>query len=74
METTLSLVLLVAWTCVQTVSVEKSTFSSYANLLKMYYMEEEALSNVDVFLREELAEHGDADTATAAHNMTSLRK
>nr|KAG5714796.1 hypothetical protein BaRGS_000284 [Batillaria attramentaria] len=54
--------------------VEKHMFTSYANLLKLYYMEEECLSNVDVFLREELAQHGDVESADAAHNLTSLRK
>ncbi|KAK7112409.1 hypothetical protein V1264_011874 [Littorina saxatilis] len=36
-------------------------------------MEEESLSNVDVFLREELFEHGDKESADAAHNLTALR-
>lgn len=53
---------------------DKHMFTSYANLLKLFYMEEESLSNVDVFLREELAKHGDQDSADAAHNLTSIHR
>ncbi|XP_076458126.1 prolyl 4-hydroxylase subunit alpha-1-like [Babylonia areolata] len=49
-------------------------FTSYANLLKLYYMEEESLSNVDLFLREELLKHQDEASVDAAHNLTSVRK
>ena len=39
-------------------------------------MEEECLSNVDVFLREEMTEHGDTQTADVVHryNLTHVRK
>jgi hypothetical protein len=38
-------------------------------------MELECLSNVDVFLREELAEHGDLKEAELQHhNLTAVRK
>lgn len=55
---------------------QKHLFTTYPNLLKLYYMEEECLSNVDVFLREELAEHGNLEDAGIAHrhNLTTVRK
>lgn len=52
----------------------KHMFTSYANLLKLYYMEEESLSNVDLFLREELQQHKDEASVDAAHNLSSVRK
>lgn len=50
------------------------TFTSYANLLKLYYMEEEALSNADVLLREEFFHHGNVAATDGAHNLTALRQ
>ncbi|PVD39069.1 hypothetical protein C0Q70_01697 [Pomacea canaliculata] len=50
------------------------SFTSYANLLKLYYMEEEALSNADVLLREEFFHHGNVAATDGAHNLTALRQ
>ena len=49
----------------------KHYLSSYTNLLRLYYMEEEAISNADVFLREEFLEHGSVDSVDTAHRNTS---
>lgn len=55
---------------------QRHLFTTFPNLMKLYYMEEECLSNVDVFLREELAEHGSDQAAVEVHhhNLTSVRK
>ncbi|KAL8587706.1 hypothetical protein ACOMHN_020924 [Nucella lapillus] len=54
--------------------VDKHMFTSYANLLKLYFMEEEGLSNVDLYLREELLQHQDEASVDDAHNLSSVRK
>ena len=66
--------LICCWRWTRGADHDKHMFTSYANLLKLYYMEGEGLSNVDVFLREELTKHGDQDAADAAHNLTSIRR
>ena len=66
--------LVCCWQWTRGADHDKHVFTSYANLLKLYYMEGEGLSNVDVFLREELTKHGDQDAADAAHNLTSIRR